>query len=68
MQQYQTHSKRNIESASLNKKVKRNRMEEITVRKQSLKSVNGSKKGKNPAVKVMINIRNSKRINMNVLK
>ena len=37
VEQYQIHSKRNTERASLNKKVKRNRLEEIGIGKQSLK-------------------------------
>ena len=44
-------------------------MEEITIEKQPLKPVYRFKrKKKNPIVKVMINIRNSKRTNMKMLK
>ena len=46
---------------SLNKKeVRRNRMEEITIGKQSLNPVYISKRKKKPIVKVIINTRNSR--------
>ena len=61
-----------MERSCLSKKVRRNRMKEITIGKQSLKISQYTdlkeKKKKKPIVKVTINTRNSKKTNMKIFK